>query len=67
MKKKDILMVLWYPHILQSFLLCPRWIIKNLQVENKLKKKKVAAVHRWVEPYYLNVVDLHGSVSLSFR
>lgn len=67
MTKKDILMVLWYPHILQSFLLCPRWIIKNLQVENIFKKKKVAAVHRWVEPYYLNVVDLRGSVSLSFR
>lgn len=60
-KKKDILMVLWYPHILQSYLLCPRWIIKFL------KKKKVAAVHRWVEPYYLNVVDLRGSVSQSFR
>lgn len=53
-------MVLWYPRILQSYLLCPRWIIKNL------KKKKVAAVHRWVEPYYLNVVDLRGSVSQSF-
>lgn len=31
------------------------------------KKKKVAAVHRWVEPYYLNVVDLRGSVSQSLR
>lgn len=62
MKKKDILMVLWYPHILQSYLLFPRWIIKNFKKRRRLQRCIVG-----LHPIALNVVDLRGSVSLSFR